>query len=249
MRLPGDWVEKAGFLLRDAERHLEEGVFWFACFEAQQAVELYLKALHLALTGFHPYTHDLVELLDSLKVLGLKPPEELYTYADALTLHYTMVLYPGGKQVTYSRGLAERCIRYARGIINWVGRKLPKLIAERVRRMDMLLDEYVKILSEKYPKCTIILFGSRARGDYMPYSDYDIAIIVEDYEDLFETIVRFRRLKPLGLPLDLIVLKVEDLDDPLTLRMFRECKILYDGLKIGERIRLLVMKHFKEEKS
>jgi len=64
---------------------LREGVYWIVCFEAQRAAELYLKALHLALTALHPYTHDLVELLESLKDAGLEPPEELYTYADALT--------------------------------------------------------------------------------------------------------------------------------------------------------------------
>ncbi len=93
------------------------------CFEAQQAAELYLKSIHLALTGLHPYTHDLVELLDSLKDLDIEPPEDLYTCADALTPHYTMSRYPGRKPVSYSRGIAERCIRYAEEIIGWVKRK------------------------------------------------------------------------------------------------------------------------------
>ncbi len=127
MKIPAEWVEKADFLLRDAERHLEEGVYWIVCFEAQQAAELYLKGLHLALTGLHPYTHDLVELLDSLKDLELVPPEDLYLYADALTPHYTMSRYPGRKPVTYNRGLAERCIKYAKEIIKWVKEEAAKV--------------------------------------------------------------------------------------------------------------------------
>ena len=127
MKIPAEWVEKANFLLRDAERHLEEGVYWIVCFEAQQAAELYLKGLHLALTGLHPYTHDLVELLDSLKDLELVPPEDLYLYADALTPHYTMSRYPGRKPVTYNRGLAERCIKYAKEIIKWVKEEAAKV--------------------------------------------------------------------------------------------------------------------------
>ena len=127
MKIPTEWVEKADFLLRDAERHLEEGVYWIVCFEAQQAAELYLKGLHLALTGLHPYTHDLVELLDSLKDLELVPPEDLYLYADALTPHYTMSRYPGRKPVTYNRGLAERCIKYAKEIIKWVKEEAAKV--------------------------------------------------------------------------------------------------------------------------
>ena len=50
MKLPTEWVDKAEFLLRDAEAHISEGVYWMSCFEAQQAAELYLKALNLALT-------------------------------------------------------------------------------------------------------------------------------------------------------------------------------------------------------
>ncbi|MCD6368696.1 MAG: HEPN domain-containing protein [Thermoproteales archaeon] len=44
-------------------------MYWLACFEAQQAAELYLKAIHVALTGLHPFTYDLVELSESLKAL------------------------------------------------------------------------------------------------------------------------------------------------------------------------------------
>jgi len=81
LKLPTEWVDKAEFLLRDAEAHMCEGVYWMTCFEAQQAAELYLKALSLALTGLYPYTHDLVELLEALKELGLNPPDILYVYA------------------------------------------------------------------------------------------------------------------------------------------------------------------------
>jgi len=127
LKLPAEWVKKADFLLEDAEKHLSEGVYWIVCFEAQQAAELYLKGFHLALTGLHPYTHDLVELLDSLKDLGIEPPEELYLYADALTPHYTMSRYPGRKPVTYNKGLAERCIKYAKKIVEWVKEEVSKI--------------------------------------------------------------------------------------------------------------------------
>ncbi|MEM0093427.1 MAG: HEPN domain-containing protein [Thermofilum sp.] len=48
MELPSEWVEKADIFFREAKRHIEEGVYWLSCFEAQQAAELYLKALHVA---------------------------------------------------------------------------------------------------------------------------------------------------------------------------------------------------------
>ena len=121
--LPYEWVEKADVLLEDARRHLSEGHFWLVCFEAQQAAELYLKAFLVALTGSHLFTHDLVELLDSLKDIDVEVPRELYVYADALTPHYTMARYPGRKPVTYNRGLGERCLEYAGKIIEWVKKK------------------------------------------------------------------------------------------------------------------------------
>ncbi len=34
-RLPEEWVEKADVLIREAERHCREGIYWLACFEAQ----------------------------------------------------------------------------------------------------------------------------------------------------------------------------------------------------------------------
>jgi len=74
-------------------------------------------------TGIHPFTHDLTELLDFLKDMGLKVPKRLYMYADALTPHYTLARYPGKKPLKYNRELAKRCLKYAREIIKWVKAK------------------------------------------------------------------------------------------------------------------------------
>ncbi|MDK6028312.1 nucleotidyltransferase domain-containing protein [Ignisphaera sp. 4213-co] len=41
------------------------------------------------------------------------------------------------------------------------------------------LRKVVSILVEKYRPIAIVLFGSRARGDYKPWSDYDILIIAD----------------------------------------------------------------------
>ena len=51
----------------------------------------------MALSGAHPYTHDLVELMDAVEALGISVPEELRLYGDALTPHYTLARYPGRK--------------------------------------------------------------------------------------------------------------------------------------------------------
>jgi HEPN domain-containing protein len=131
LELLGEWLEKAEFFRRESRRYLQEGVYWAACFAAHQAVELYLKALQVALTGVHDFTHDLARLLEGLEEAGLQVPGDLYTLADALTPHYTMARYPGRKPVTYDKRLAERCVNYMERIIGWV-----KAQAERLRKAE-----------------------------------------------------------------------------------------------------------------
>ncbi len=42
-----------------------------------------------------------------------------------------------------------------------------------------ILNRVVEILKMRYHLIAVILFGSRARGDYTPWSDYDILIIAD----------------------------------------------------------------------
>ena len=119
-RLPSEWVEKARVFLSEAERHLEEGHYWLACFEAQQAAEHYLRALLVALSGTHPYTHDLAELMEALGELGVRVPENLKLYGDALTPHYTLARYPGRKPLEYNEPRGRRCLDQAKTIVEWV---------------------------------------------------------------------------------------------------------------------------------
>lgn len=37
----------------------------------------------------------------------------------------------------------------------------------------------VELLKKKYNLVAVILFGSRARGDFKPWSDYDLLIIAD----------------------------------------------------------------------
>ena len=95
-----------------------------------------------------------------------------------------------------------------------------------------LLQEYIRRLVREMPMSTILLFGSRARGDFVPYSDYDIAVILRSVNDKLKVIERLRRLKPEGIDLDLIVLSVDDLRDPLIRSMLSDRKILHNGLSL-----------------
>jgi HEPN domain-containing protein len=106
LELPADWVEKADVFLVNAERHLGEGVYWLA--------------LIVALTGSHPYTHDLTELVDVLAGLSFKVPEEVTVASELLTPHYTLSRYPGRRSLRYTASRGRRCVGSAKTIVGWV---------------------------------------------------------------------------------------------------------------------------------
>ncbi|MEM1909188.1 MAG: nucleotidyltransferase domain-containing protein [Thermofilaceae archaeon] len=104
--------------------------------------------------------------------------------------------------------------------------------AELLKRQNELLDEFVKNVAERLGRCAVLLFGSRARGNHIPYSDFDIAIVVEEAVDKLSLIEELRALKPRGLPLDLIILEREDLKSPVVKKMLEGAIIVYDSLQL-----------------
>jgi HEPN domain-containing protein len=120
IKLSREWIEKAEVFLHDAQRHFNEGVYWLTCFSAHQAVEFYLKSLIVALTGIHPYTHDLVELLEALKAIGLDIPSEITLSCELLTPHYTLARYPGKRVYNYSVERGKLCVENAERVVSWV---------------------------------------------------------------------------------------------------------------------------------
>jgi len=123
-----------------------------------------------------------------------------------------------------SNGLRSRLLRY---------------LARRQLAKEELFQNYIKLLIRKISRSTILIFGSRARGDFVPYSDYDVAVILTFINDKLELIEKLRRLKPKGLDLDLIVLSINDLRDPIVKSMLSDSKILYDGLGLKSELRHL----------
>ena len=181
----------------------------------------------------YPFTHDLVELLEALKDLGFNIPKDLYAYADALTPHYTMVRYPGRKPVKYNKGLAERCLEYAKRIIKWIEGQASKSSSWKQKRRDELLKEYIEVLKKIIPQSAIFLSGSRARESHVPYSDYDIVIVFKiQIRDKLKMIEYLKKFKLLGISLDLVVLTLDDLKDLIIKEMLKNSKILYNNLGV-----------------
>ena len=98
--------------------------------------------------------------------------------------------------------------------------------------MEKAVKDFIEKVKEKYAgKVTIVLFGSRARGDYWPSSDYDFMIFLERVEDKIEEAYEIYRLKR-GFPADIIVLSKDEVRDKIVEKMLENKIVIYDGLGI-----------------
>jgi len=108
--------------LRSAEERVRWGDYDLACFDAEQAVQLYLKALLYQLFGIKTRTHGTLEHLGLLrKELGEEGVwvsdlvRELRSSIDLLDESYVEGRY--GEEAEYTKAMAEECIRTAKEII------------------------------------------------------------------------------------------------------------------------------------
>ncbi|MDO9035312.1 MAG: nucleotidyltransferase domain-containing protein [Methanoregula sp.] len=87
--------------------------------------------------------------------------------------------------------------------------------------MDTILLRIIDIIVRTFDPDTIILFGSRARGDAREDSDFDICVLKKGISGR-RTIARtlYRALYGVGVPVELIV------DTPDTLRKYKDNKHL-----------------------
>ncbi|MDR1870920.1 MAG: nucleotidyltransferase domain-containing protein [Deltaproteobacteria bacterium] len=64
-----------------------------------------------------------------------------------------------------------------------------------------IIDKIVLMIVSAFSPEKIILFGSRARGDHSPDSDYDILVIMKDLDDRIELATRlYREISTTDLP-------------------------------------------------
>ena len=100
---------------------------------------------------------------------------------------------------------------------------------------DPVLDEIVRRLSEVYHPLRIYLFGSTARGDAGPDSDYDVMVILPDEapQHLRRGIPGYRALRGTGVAADVHVWPQGEFNRQLHLKasfpstIVREGKLLY----------------------
>jgi len=76
---------------------------------------------------------------------------------------------------------------------------------------DKIAEAIRTLVAEAQPQ-KIVLFGSYARGDAREDSDLDLLVVQDKVEDKAREMVRLRRaLRPLRIPVDVLVFSSEDL--------------------------------------
>jgi predicted nucleotidyltransferase len=99
----------------------------------------------------------------------------------------------------------------------------------------MQFEEFInKIINYYHGKVSIVLFGSRARGDFWPSSDYDIIVILEKVDDEIEEASKLYSMKR-GFSADIIVITPDKLNNKIIETMLKYKKVLYDGLGVFKK--------------
>ncbi len=101
----------------------------------------------------------------------------------------------------------------------------------REQKEDPLLAEIVRRLVAAYQPERVYLFGSRARGDAGPDSDYDLMLVVCD--PLPPSLQRSRRtaeaLRGIGTAADILIWSREEFDKRVHLKASLPSTILREG--------------------
>lgn len=125
-----DWLDRGIAFMKMAYLALSSGVYNLTCFNAHQAIEMFLKGLIVDATGSHPFTCSLTELLEFLKRLGREVPEGAFREAEWMEPHYILARYPARGVKPYTETTAKRCIAVMElitGLVEkWSGRSLPR---------------------------------------------------------------------------------------------------------------------------
>jgi len=118
------WIKAAGDALRSAVLDLEHGFYNWACFKAEQAAQMALKAL-LHLTGNPAWGHDLVGLYRTASNLVESEDAEIHECCAMLGKMYITARYPdalpGGTPAEYfTENEARKAVECGEKILRWV---------------------------------------------------------------------------------------------------------------------------------
>ncbi len=115
--------EQAWHDLDTAEKLLKVEVYYASVFFAEQAAEKALKALFLEKRKRMEFTHDLIELAETLDA-----PDEIVQAAAELSPDYVITRYPNAANAIparlYNVNSAQMHLDYAERVIKWAKKEL-----------------------------------------------------------------------------------------------------------------------------
>ncbi len=108
-----------------------------------------------------------------------------------------------------------------------------KILRKNVKKYDNSFRNFIEKIIKKFgDNVTIVLFGSRATGRAKESSDYDVALIVRDDIDRMDFLEEVSKLREDPIPIDIIVIKISELDLNIVKKMFYNSKIIWNGLGV-----------------
>ena len=101
---------------------------------------------------------------------------------------------------------------------------------------DTILKKVIPIIIDELDPEKIILFGSRAKGNQNPDSDYDI-LIIKQFSGNHRTYLKnlYLRLYGIGAPIDLLLVKKEVIEEHKNNRFYFYHEALTTGLPLYEK--------------
>src|ERR1039457_6064629 len=93
------------------------------------------------------------------------------------------------------------------------GRRRSRIMGQVMTKQETI-DEIVRRLVDFYQPVRIYLFGSEARGDSGPDSDFDFLVVVPDAtaNSVFRSGEVYGRLRGIGVPVDIVPWRRSDFD-------------------------------------
>lgn len=115
----GKWMSSAKSDLVAAKNSLNSKDYGWACFQSQQAVEKFLKAVLIEKTGRFPRAHDLVLLGKSVEI-----DRDLLEGCERLNPVYIGARYPSISDEEYTEEESNSDIKIAEDVSKWIVKKL-----------------------------------------------------------------------------------------------------------------------------
>jgi len=108
---------------------------------------------------------------------------------------------------------------------------------EAKTRLPELLDEVAVSIKSVHPDCTVILFGSYARGEQGEESDLDICVLVHEltYNRMAMSADAYGAIRrDFPLPIDVLLYTHDEFEESAKKRSRMQYKIKNEGVVLGE---------------